>query len=48
MNRPGVFTAADVSCLVIPDGCLGLPTLAALEQGIPVGGGEKAGAGQGL
>ncbi|MFB0525433.1 MAG: DUF3326 domain-containing protein, partial [Phycisphaerae bacterium] len=23
-------------CLVIPDGCLGLPTLAALEQGIPV------------
>jgi hypothetical protein len=36
MNRPGVFTAADISCLVIPDGCLGLATLAALEQGIPV------------
>ncbi len=36
MNRPGVFTAADISCLVIPDGCLGLPTLAALEQGIAV------------
>lgn len=36
MRRPGVFTAADVSCLVIPDGCLGLPTLAALEQGIAV------------
>jgi hypothetical protein len=36
MNRPGVFTAADISCLVIPDGCLGLPTLAALEQGISV------------
>ena len=36
MTRPGVFTASDVSCLVIPDGCLGLPTLAALEQGIPV------------
>lgn len=33
---PGVLTAADVSCLVIPDGCIGLPTLAALEQGIPV------------
>ena len=32
----GVITAADVSCLIIPDGCLGLPTLAALEQGIPV------------
>ena len=36
MNQPGVFTAADISCLVIPDGCLGLPTLAALEQGITV------------
>ena len=34
--HPGVLTAADVSCLVIPDGCVGLPTLAALEQGIPV------------
>ena len=33
---PGVIAAADVSCLVIPDGCVGLPTLAALEQGIPV------------
>lgn len=36
MSEPGVFTAADISCLVIPDGCLGLPTLGALEQGIPV------------
>jgi hypothetical protein len=36
LNLPGVLTAADVSCLVIPDGCVGLPTLAALEQGIPV------------
>ena len=36
MNQPNLFTAADISCLVIPDGCLGLPTLAALEQGIPV------------
>ena len=36
LRSPGVFTASDVSCLVIPDGCLGLPTLAALEQGIPV------------
>ena len=32
----GVFSATDISCLVIPDGCLGLPTLAALEQGITV------------
>ena len=36
MYRPGVISAADVSCLVIPDGCLGLPTMAALEQSIPV------------
>ena len=35
-THPGVLTAADVSCVVIPDGCVGLPTLAALEQGIPV------------
>lgn len=35
-NRPGILTATDISCLVIPDGCIGLPTLAALEQGIPV------------
>jgi hypothetical protein len=30
------LTVEDVSCLVIPDGCIGLPTLAAMEQGIPV------------
>ena len=36
LSEPGVLSAADISCLVIPDGCLGLPTLAALEQGIPV------------
>ena len=35
-THPGVLTAGDISCLVIPDGCVGLPTLAALEQGIPV------------
>lgn len=35
-SHPGVLTAADISCLVIPDGCVGLPTLAALEQGIAV------------
>lgn len=32
----GVLTAEQVSCLVQPAGALGLPTLAALEQGIPV------------
>ena len=35
-NSGGLFSAANVSCLVIPDGCIGLPTLAALHQGIPV------------
>ena len=30
------LTVEDVSCLVIPDGCVGIPTLAALQQGIPV------------
>lgn len=36
MREPGLITSADISCLVIPDKCVGLPTLAALEQGIPV------------
>ena len=36
MHHLGVLTAADISCVVIPDGCLGLPTLAALEHGIPL------------
>lgn len=33
---PSLMTVEDLSALVIPDGCVGLPTLAALEQGIPV------------
>ena len=36
MEHHEVLTARDIACLVIPDGCVGLPTLAALEQGIPV------------
>ncbi|MDE0082882.1 MAG: DUF3326 domain-containing protein [Gammaproteobacteria bacterium] len=36
MGQEGVLGVEDISCLVIPAGCLGLPTLAALEQGIPV------------
>ena len=28
--------STNISCLVIPDGCVGLPTLAALANGIPV------------
>ena len=35
-GHSALLTVADVSCLVIPDGCVGLPTLAAIEQGIPV------------
>ncbi|MDP2643906.1 MAG: DUF3326 domain-containing protein [Desulfobacterales bacterium] len=34
--NPGILNVTDISCLVIPDGCIGLPTLAALEQEIPV------------
>lgn len=34
--QQGVISVEDISCLVIPDGCVGLPTLAAMEQGIPV------------
>jgi hypothetical protein len=33
---PSIITVEDISCLVIPDGVIGLPTLAALKQGIPV------------
>ena len=36
MGHREVFTAEDVDCLVIPDNCVGLPTLAALEQGMAV------------
>jgi len=36
MQSPSCLTARDISGMVIPDGCLGLPVLAALEQGIPV------------
>lgn len=36
MHHQDVLTVEDIACLVIPDGCIGLPSLAALEQGIPV------------
>jgi len=36
LSRSDIITAENVSCLIIPDGCIGLPTLAALYQGIPV------------
>ena len=36
LGDSGIFSAEDVSCIVVPNGCLGLPVLAALEQGIKV------------
>ena len=36
MGAADVMSAENISCLILPDGCIGLPTLAALEQGIPV------------
>lgn len=33
---PSLISAEDVSCMVIPDHCIGIPTIAALLQGIPV------------
>lgn len=35
-HEPEIISSSDISCLVIPENCIGLPTLAALEQGIPV------------
>jgi len=35
-SRPNILTVEDISCVVIPDNCIGLPILAAMQQGIPV------------
>jgi hypothetical protein len=35
-GQSGLIDVTNVSCLVIPDKCIGIPTLAALAQGIPV------------
>ncbi|HVL58802.1 MAG TPA: DUF3326 domain-containing protein, partial [Burkholderiaceae bacterium] len=35
-DRPDLLDATGISCLITPDGCVGLPLLAALEQGITV------------
>jgi len=35
-NQSNILCASDISCLIIPEGCIGLPILAAIEQGIPV------------
>ena len=36
LNQPDIFSAKDISAIVIPDGILGLPVLGALHQGIKV------------
>lgn len=36
VSQPGVFTNRNISALVTPDRCIGLPLIAALEQNIPV------------
>lgn len=36
IGHSGLISNSDISCLIIPDGCIGMPTLAAMEQGIPV------------
>ncbi len=33
---PGVITARDISCIVVPHDCIGLPVLAARSQDIPI------------
>lgn len=33
---PGRIGAENIHCLIIPDGCIGLPTLAAIAQKIPI------------
>lgn len=35
-GHSGIIANTNISCLIIPDGCVGIPTLAAMEQGIPV------------
>ncbi len=36
LTSTDIMTARDVHCIVIPESCLGMPVLAALEQGIKV------------
>ena len=36
LESASTIAAKNIACLVIPDGCIGLPTLAALQQGIAV------------
>lgn len=36
LGQPSLIDVTRLSCLIMPDGCVGVPTLAALIQGIPV------------
>lgn len=36
LDHPNIFSVNDISAIIIPDGVLGLPVLAALKQGIKV------------
>ena len=36
VSGAGLLNVQDISCVVIPDGCLGLPVLTAIENDIPV------------
>ena len=36
VDRDDGINVDDISCLVIPDNCIGLPTLACVENGIPI------------
>lgn len=36
LPNEGLISVSNLSCIVIPDGCVGIPTLAALEQNITV------------
>jgi len=36
LGHSGLIDVTNISCIVIPDGCIGIPILAAVAQGIPV------------
>jgi len=36
VSREDGINIDDISCLIIPDGCIGLPTLACMESKIPI------------
>ena len=36
VNHADILSAKNISCLIIPNNCIGLPTLAAIQQDIPI------------